>query len=816
MKRRVLLGAVLALVVGGAALTGWVIRLRSGGGAPETGERVISGLDGRVEVLRDSLGVPHVWAGSVEDALVAQGYLHARDRLWQMELFRRVVEGRLSEAFGRETLASDRFLRTLGLRRAAERTLEAMDPATRRFVDAYVRGVNAAVGSWEGPLPPELVALRLDPEPWSPVLAQGIEKMMAWDLTQYGAALSLTAARRKLGPERYRLVEPRYPAWGVTVEETAAGSWPEMPLVDGEGSRSAPTSRAGTRGESGRSADGAPNRRPPELGGVELDPSTLASARIPEPARRLLAAGSMVRASNAWVVGGGRSRSGAPLLANDMHLGLEAPTLWYLVGLHAPGLDVVGMSLPGSPGVVAGRTRGVAWGFTNAYLDDADLFVERVDPADSTRYLVPGGSEPFRVRREVVRVRGGSPDTVRIRTTRHGPIMTPVESRAGEELLALRWVAHDPSTTARAILGMNRARTAEEFLDALADFTDPHQNVVFADTAGTFGYWLAGRVPIRASGRPALLPVPGWTGEHDWTGILPFDEHPHAVNPPSGFVVTANNRQTRDSLSLLVSPGRWARPYRAHRIAELLRARERHDAASMSSIQMDVESAFARRFRPAAVRAFREAGLDSAATALEAWDLRSGLESTEAALFYTWLALLESEVEAWLYGPEGGYTPLHAVERVLAGEALGAAELPASVAPRALEEVEGRSWGDVHRLVLAHPMEGIAALDWLFGFGRGPLPRVGAHHTVNVAGFGGGAPPYRVTSGPSQRHVSDLADPGGAGAFILPGGQSALPGGRHSWDQLPRWRQGALWTLPQVRTAVEERSVGRLVLRPPD
>lgn len=800
-------GAVLAvfLVVATAALGGWILRLRRGGGVEE-GKREVTGLQAPVQVLRDSLGVPHVWATSVEDALTAQGYLHARDRLWQMEVLRRVVEGRLSELFGHRTLSSDRFLRALGLEGASEATVEAMDPRTRGMMDAYVRGVNAAIRGWRGPLPPELVALRSRPEPWSPVLAQGIEKVMAWDLTAYGADLSLAEARRTLGPERYRVVQPRDPAWGLTVEQTARGEVPPMPLVDGSsppGAVEAPRAPI-----PGHDTDGAaaPWRLP--------EGRLLASARVPEPLRRLLEPRSSVRASNAWVVGGSRSRSGKPLVANDMHLGLEAPTLWYLMGLHAPGLDAVGLTLPGSLGVLAGRSAGVAWGFSNAYLDDGDFFIERVDPADSTRYLTPEGSRPFRVRVEVIRVADGPPDTVRVRETRHGPIMTPVESRAGEDLLAYRWVAHDPSTTASAVLDMNRARTAREFVDALSGFTDPHQNVVFADTAGTFGYWMAGRLPLRASGRPPLLPVPGWTGEHDWVGYLAFEEHPHAVNPPSGYVVTANNRQARDSVGGLVSPGRWARPFRAQRIAERIRAEEVHDAASMADIQLDVASAFARRYRPAAVRAFRDAGLDSAAAALEAWDLRSERAGRTATLFYAWIGLLQLHLETWLYGEEGGYLPLVAVERLLAGEVPDASGLPSAAAPRALEEARDRLWGAAHQLVLVHPLETVEILDRLFGFGHDPVAREGAHYTVNVAAFGKGPPPWQVTSGPSQRHVSDLADPDGRGGFILPGGQSGFPGHPHAWDQLPRWRRGELWRLPGSRPAVEARTTSRLVLEP--
>ncbi len=770
---------VLAVLGGAAVLVG--LRVRRGPPDP-AGDVFVEGLDAPVEVLVDSLGVPHVWASSVRDALFAQGYLHARDRLWQMELFRRVAEGRLSEIFGKAALDSDRFLRRLGLRRMAETTVPSLGPEVREALEAYVRGVNAAVEGWRGPLPPEFVLLRFRPGPWDLPLSLAVEKIMAWDLAEYRIGLDLAEARRTLDDRGYALVRPRYPSWGVTI----LGGAP-----------------------AGGEVAGAAGVGEPILPG----PALVAAARPPSLAARFLDAGSVVRASNSWVVGPTRSRSGRPVLANDMHLALEAPTLWYLMGLHAPGLDVVGMTLPGSPGVVAGHSAAVAWAFTNAMVDDSDFFLERRDPRDSTRYLVPGGSEAFRMRLERIRVRGGGEDTVRVLETRHGPVV----GEEGGELLAFRWVAQEPSTTPGAILGMNRARNVEEFLEALEGFSDPHQNVLFADTAGVFGYWLAGRIPRRPRSPPPLLPVPGWTGEFDWDGFLSFQENPHRLNPPEGFLVTANNRQAWDSTTDRINDGHWARPYRAQRIRELLLTRERHDAASLAAIQMDVGSAFVDRFRPRAVEAFRSAGYPELAEALLRWDGRSTREATAPTLFFSWVEALRTGVRGILYGTgKGGFLPLYAVERVLEGEAPW---LPAdSLAVEAARTVAGRGripeWGRAHRLVLDHPLRSVPVLGWFMGFGRGPIPRAGSPHSPNVAAYSGSEPPFVVHAGPSQRHVVDLADPDGSGGFVLPGGQSGLPRHRHSWDQLPLWREGELWLLPLERGGLEGRTERRLRLLP--
>lgn len=773
-----------------ASLAGviWLRRLAAGP-APAAGELVFPGLEHPVEILRDSLGVPHVWAGSRADAVFAQGYLHATDRLWQLEMFRRVAQGRLSELLGEETLDADRFLRALGLARAGRET--AISEETRTLGEAYARGVNAAMAGWSGLLPPEFVLLRAGFESWELEHSLAVEKIMAWDLSQYGVSMSLAGARASAGDEAVLELLPSYPDWGVTILQDAPG----VPAGDGiAGGPAAP-----------------PDPLPPAVSG-----DLIAAARMPAAARAALEAASTVRASNSWVVGGSRTATGMPLLANDMHLGLDHPNIWYLIGLHAPGLDVVGQSLPGAPGVIAGHTAGVAWGFTNAMVDDSDFFIERVDPADTTRYLTPEGSEPFRVREESIRVRGrDEPVRMVVRETRHGPVMTSVDPVPGGELLSYRWGAHDPSTTFDGILAMNLANSAGELIAALALFTSPYQNVVFADTAGDFGYQLAGAVPLRRSGRPPLLPVPGWTGEHDWSGTLAYERNPRLLNPASGFIATANNRQSRDSLSLVISPNRWEDPYRAQRITELIEARSDHDAESMRVIQLDVRSGFIARYRERAGSAFRRAGLDSLSAALDAWGGRATVESTEATLFHAWAEALGTALRARFYRAAGGfgYFPQYMVGRALDA---GGASVDSLAAQAALEAADaaGRPWGQVHLLRISHPFQDVPVIGGLLGFGRRGLPRPGDDYTVDAAPFEGSVPRFEVTAGPSQRSVADLGDLGRGGGFILPGGQSGRPANRHSWDQLERWQRGELWRLPLDRSEVEARTVSRLVLRP--
>lgn len=819
MSRRLLgaLGGVVLVVVALAVLLG---RVRGGPPLPSGGV-TLAGLDGPVEVLWDEYGIPQLWAGSMRDALMAQGWLHARHRLWQVELFRRAARGRLSEIFGPTTLETDRFLRTLDMDGAAERGIPLLSAEERSLLEAYAAGMNAAIEDWPGLLPPEFLVLGIEPEPYTLVDVLTLEKIMAFDLAQYSEALGLVRLEAEIGTDSLAALPVEDAGGTVTILGSA-----------GLDDRPVP----GTAGEAAPVASGSGDSTPRIPSGGRLRPVPGELLPVPGPALARLAAAalrptapagdeafdfgaltSVIHGSNSWVVGPERSASGMPLVANDMHLALNRPAIWYLMGLHAPGLDVAGMSLPGTAGIVAGRTGGVAWGFTNAMVDDVELFLERVDPNEPGRYQAPGGSLPFVERTEVIAVRDGPPDTLTIRETRHGPVITPVEDLpdAGEGVvLALRWVAHDASRTPAALLGMNRARTVEEFLAALADFNDPHQNVVFADTAGRWGYWMAGRIPDRPSGSPPRGAVPGWTGEHDWRGYLPFEAHPHALEPPSGFVATANNRQRRGGVGDRISATGWAQSYRAERIVELLQARPLHDVESLHAIQLDVLTTEGRRFAPVAARAFREAGGQEEADLLAAWDGAATLDSRAASLFEEWYVALEERLGGRVSEAPGVRVPWGVTVAYLNGLGLDGGPSP-EAAVESAREVLARDPGplaDEQFLRLDHPLSRVAALQGLFGFARDGIPMPGSGMTVAPASRRGGDG-SRVRWGASQRHVSDLAtlDRGG---FVIPGGQSGWPRGRHSLDQLPLWLEGGLIPLPVSREGAKARTDVRLTLRP--
>lgn len=780
---------VLLLVVAGAGRL-WLGRSQ----ADPTRGAALAGLGAPVEVWRDSLGVPHVWARDEADLFRAMGYVHAQDRLFQMEMFRRVADGRLAEILGEPLLDTDKFLRTVGMGRSAAENEARLQPEHRRMLQAYADGVNAWITGHPGPLPPEFVTLRFKPAPWTVRNTLSIAKIMAWDLADWNIGFDAQRALDAVGDSLGADLLPFYPDSGVTILGADA-QW------QGRGTTPAPAAAPAV----------------PRVSGVELPD-------IPPLALELLESASAAHASNSWVVGGSRTKSGKPILANDMHLALRAPAIWYLAALHGGAFDIAGMTLPGVPVVVAGHSSRVAWGYTNAMVDDVDLFVEEVDPANPNRYRTPQGWAEMTVRPETIQVKGAQPVVQNVRTTRHGPVLSDVEERGGDRVIAMQWTAYAPSTEVVALLGMNTARDAGEFLQALRGFNNPHQNVIYADAEGRFGYWMAGRVPIRRGG-DGVLPAPGWTGAADWTGWLSFDQHPHVADPADGFVVTANNRQVGPEYPHLITRN-WAEPWRAVRIREMVAAGRNLTADDVLAQQMDVRDTWALRHLPRAVQAAERAGLADAARELRAWNGEAQVDSRGAALFYVWYDELRTRVGADEFRGKPVYFPRTAMDRVLARnggpwvddvstDATETLDELAQAAMRAAAETVGtRTWGQLHTTVIGHPMGVVGALNRAFGLNIGPFPKGGATYTVNVSGWSGRTPPFTNTYGSSQRHVVDMADPDGSGGFVIPTGQSGNPFSRHYRDQTPLWREGRLWLIPLDRGKAEARAVSRMTLRP--
>jgi penicillin amidase len=583
---------VLALLAAFGAAVGYAWLRQS---LPQlAGTLTLSGLRAPVEIVRDRHGVPHIYAGSVEDAYFALGFAHAQDRLWQMEMNRRIGSGRLSEALGAATLDTDKFLRTLGVRRVAEATLKELSADARGQLDAYAAGVNAFLTQRAGPLPPEFLLTGVKPEPWQSADSVAWIKMMAWDLGgNWRSELLRLRLAKKLSTAQIGEFLPPYPG--------------DAPLAIAD--------------------YGALYR--------QLDASKLASLALPG----LAEAG----ASNNWVLAGSRTESGKPLLANDPHLGLAAPAVWYFAHLSAPGFEVMGATFPGVPAVVLGRNQRIAWGFTNTGPDVQDLYVERIDGAGQV--LSPQGWQKLATRSEVIKVKGQADVTLTIRESRHGPLISDVFKPAAEALpqgyaLALAWTAlREDDLSMQAASRFARANNWNGFLAAARDFHSPQQNMVYADIEGNIGFVAPGRVPVRKpeNDLKGQAPAPGWDAKYDWDGFIAFEGLPQSYNPASGEIITANHKIVPEDYPHYLT-SEWILPYRAKRIAQLLAATAKHTPQSFAKIQADTVSLQVREILPLLLKA-RPQGAEAQQVLqqLGQWDANMAIESAEPLIVSAWL-----------------------------------------------------------------------------------------------------------------------------------------------------------------------------------
>lgn len=779
--------AIAAIALGLAGVSGRAV-VRSSIPDYTRGAR-LTGLGADVTVTRDEHAIPAVWAENEPDAYRALGYLHAQDRLWQMELLRHIADGRLAEMFGGDLVEADLLMRTLGLGRAAEADEKLLDDDSRRDLEAYVAGVNAFIGEHPGALPPELLVLRVTPEPWTVRNSLSIAKIIAADLAAFGMELEHQRAVDLVGPERAAELTPEYPKYGPVI-------LPEL---------TSPTPSAPPREEHG-SLDRAPN---------EAHGLVFAFSDVTES---MLASVTASHASNSWVIGGARTASGKPLLANDAHLTLRAPSLWYLAAIHGGPVARAGVTIPGIPGVVLGKAPTFAWGFTDAMVDDVDFFVERTAGEDA--YLTPTGPKPFEKRTEVIKVRGKDDVVHVVRTTRHGPVLSDVDKRVKDRVLAMRWTAIEPARGMNALLRMNRAASWKDLVTATRDFDTAKQNMVFAADDGTIGYVLLGKVPVRKKG-DGLLPVPGWTGEYDWERYLTPEEKPTVLNPKEGFIVTANNRQVGPEFPFFLTRI-WASPFRAMRIRQMLEGATKVTAADVARQQMDLKDTMAARYLPLAKKAAEAAGETEARSALEAWDTEAKPDSRGAAIYWLWLESLRKRVGEDEWKGEKMYFPRFALIDLLdrgGGAWVDDVRTPQvetldDVSREAMKDAArlaagGKVWRDFHATYIDHPLGRVAALDQLFGFAIGPDARGGSPYAVNVAGYGDATPPFKCKEAASHREIVDLADDE-AGGFVIPTGESGHPSSPYYRDLHELWLRGDVAPMPLDRKKSDARAKARV------
>lgn len=812
---------------------------------PTDGELRLSELNQAVDIYRDPMGIPHIYAVTLHDLFFAQGYVHAQDRFWQMDFWRHIGSGRLSEMFGSSQVETDAFLRTLGWRQLAEQEYNLLSEESKTILNAYGEGVNAYLRDHQG------AALSLEyailgvmnrgytVEPWTPIHTLTWAKVMAWDL---GGNLREEIERAillgSLPPERVAELYPPYPEDHPSIVSASGESHSQSLNLNVIGLKS------------------------PSVAGA-LRSSLNNTQRL----QKLIGVFGSGIGSNSWAIAGTRTASGKPILANDPHLGIQMPSIWYQIGLHCRPksaecpYQVVGFSFAGVPGVVIGHNDRIAWGFTNVGPDVIDLYIEKVNPTNPNQYEVNGEWVEFETRQEVIQVSGGEAVTITVRLSRHGPIISdtyaplkdevdpqdkeskPFGEKAGIDLpqnyaIAMRWTALEPALIFEAIWGFNTARNWLEFRRAAQLFAVPAQNLLYADVDGNIAYQMPGRIPIRAGG-DGSLPVPGWTDEYEWTGYIPFEELPYTLNPEQGYIVTANNRVPSADYPYLITTD-WDYGFRAQRIVELIEtAPHKIDLRYVQKMQGDSYDASSAFVLPILLQIpFEDAEQQAALQLLQSWDGQATADSPAAALyaaFWKHLLLLTFGDDLPEDNPPGGGDRYFEIMRHLVqsphsvwwddqttpeqtedreyifrrafGEAI--AELQRTLGKDPLTW----RWGALHTATFRNATfgeSGISPLEAIFN--RGPFPTGGGSSIVNATGWDISLG-YSVTWLPSMRMIVDLSDLNNS-LTVHTTGQSGHAFHPHYIDMAELWSTLQYYPMGWEESSLQQNAEGHLRLIP--
>ena len=827
---------VLIILIAIVAIAGppWVKQMAEKSFPQIDGELQVAGLDGPVDIYRDSFGIPHIYAASQHDLFFVQGYVHAQDRFWQMDFWRHQGAGRLSELLGEATLDTDKFLRTLGWERVARQELELLDAQSRLILEAYAEGVNAYLSDHTGTaLALEYAFLPIlnsdyEPAPWTTLNSLTWAKAMAWDLrgnmdTEIDRAMLL----KDLSPEQLADLFPPYPADHPTIVS---------------GQRSA---KSGQQSTASGQHNPLSTTHYPLLGVLQTRLSSLP----------FISRGFDGIGSNSWAVSGELTETGMPLLANDPHLSAQMPSIWYEVGLHcAPktadcALDVAGFSFAGVPGVVIGHNSRIAWGFTNVGPDVMDLYIEKVNPQNPNQYEFQGQWVDMQIVTEEIQLAGGETVEHSVRLTHHGPIITEdygLETFADDVgvqvdvpenyALAVSWTALEPSCVFCAIWQFNTAQNWDDFRSAAQEFVVPAQNLLYADVDGNIGYQMPGNIPIRGALHDGMLPVPGWTGEYEWSGFIPFDELPFAFNPPEGYIVTANNAVVGPEYPYLIT-NRWSFGYRAQRIVDMLEgATGLMDIPYIQGMQGDNMDLMAAVLLPVLMDIpLDDADLEGARALLSGWDGQLSMDSAPGALYIAfWRNLLEATFSDDLpefYGvgvdsgakeivrnlvtqPDNAWWDDQSTPETESRDDIF--RLAFETAYKEMIDRQGKiledwSWSDLHTLTFYNQV--MSNFPFIKNaFNRGPYPTAGGSAIVNATGWNPDIP-YEVDWLPSMRMIVDLNDLTNS-LTVNTTGQSGHPYHSHYVDQPDLWRNIQYHPMLWARADVEADAEGHLRLVP--
>ncbi len=780
----ILLGLILVIFVGVYAY------LRST--LPDyNGQITVPGITKPVDIIRDSYGMPHIYAQTDADAYFAVGYCMAQDRLFHMDLMRRAARGKLAEILGKDLVPVDRFFRTITAGKSFEEIAAAYKHETISAAKAYAAGVNYFIKHHKGPLALEFTILGYEPEPWQPSDAVAIQYVMAADLnTAFTVEMLHAAVIEKVGEKMAQEIFPDY-------------------------------------------AEGYPLIIPQGLAALEF----LKTLNLAREIRSTEGGG----ASNSWVVSGKKSTTGGPILANDPHLGHRVPGIWYEAHIVSPSMNVSGALLPGIPFVIIGANEHVAWGFTNVMADDADFYLEKINPANPDQYEFMGRWEDMTIKEGVIKVKDADNVKFKVRLTRHGPIIDEINKykEPKNTALAMRWTAYEV-LHATPFYYLNTARSVDDIEKAAEHFKCPGQNWVYADDKGNIGYWAAVAIPIR-DGFSGAVPVPGWDGKHEWKGYVPTRQQPHLKNPARGWIATANNKHVGDDYPYPISHY-YAMPDRFVRIEEMITAKQKFDTQDFAKMQVDFYVVLAKEWVPMMLEALSAKQFSEkekkAIAALKNWNFVAGTEDIAPAVFHATINemvknIFKKRLGEDLYGQylKNKDVVFNAMRNLIAAGRSSWFDDPDTAEVEGINDIIDKSfteaivyldekmgskvddwkWGKLHTLTLYHPFGKSSSLMGYF-MNIGPYPMGGSIATVNPQ-------PYKLTEpwegyhGASLRYIVDFANRKNS-RRVIPAGISGNFMSPHYDDQAELWRTGKYRPFALDRKRVEEDARYRLKMLP--
>lgn len=746
-------------------------------------------LTDEVEVYRDSLAIPHIYAKNEADLFRTVGFVMAQDRMWQMDLLRRVTQGRLAEIFGADLINTDLFLRALRIPEKSQMMLADITPEQRAALVAYADGVNQYMEQYADKLPVEFSVLGYKPEPWKPEHSLNVTGYMAWDLagSAYSAEITLFKLIEAIGMEKAEGLVPN-------IAERGAVVYPDFKID-------------------------------PAL--LELKNSLMAEAKTVEDLGV-----QVFNGSNNWAVSGAKSTTGMPIMSNDMHLGLNAPGIWYQIHAVIEGKhNASGLAVPGQPFVVAGHNENIAWGMTNLYVDDIDLYLETINPEDSSQYFFMGEWKQMEVRNELIRIKGGDSVYRENKFTHRGPIVSGFKKM--DQALSMRWIGNDYSNEMRGVYMLNKASNWDEFKEAIRTFNSISQNFVYADAAGNIGLYAGGGVPIR-KGKNYLI-KPGETDEFDWSGRIPFEEMPQSYNPENGMVSSANNKTVGNDYPYYIGTY-FSQDYRINRIREMLTAKEKLSVDDFKNMLKDQNSMMARKFVPDMLAELNTAEEDEtykkAVDLLAKWDgtmdanevapllfektyhnmfaalLKDDLGDDLFIEYYNNTALSRNFIDDFWKNKEAKWcddiTTADVVESFGDQVRKSFKETLSQLSAEIGTDINKWTWGSVHQVAFNHQMGGVAILDKVFGLNRGPYPIGGSFHTVSPYSYSFDNK-FTANHGSSHRHIF-LPNAWDESLTIIPTGESGIPASEHYMDQTDGYLKNKYHPDPFSRRAVEKQT----------